>query len=123
MTRKRILFADDDDLVRQYIARVAELLAHDVVIVDDAARAWELVLNGEQFDLIISDNDMPEMKGVDFLRNVRSNPATAATPFILHTGNDSPPLADEVATLKGIFAPKGGKISLRRLIAAHLPQT
>lgn len=118
----RILYADDDLNQRRYLGLAAERTGHDVVIVQDGALAWELVEQGEHFDLIISDHDMPEMNGLELLKKVRSNPATVETPFVLYTGNDSSELKSAVNNLKGIFEDKGAMRSKRDLITENLPQ-
>ena len=39
--------------------------------------------------VIISDNDMPDIDGEDFVRNLKSDPMTANIPIIIVTGHDS----------------------------------
>jgi CheY-like chemotaxis protein len=80
MDKKRILYADDYVGFKDYFCRAADRLGHEPVFVDDAARAWELIRAGTHFDLIISDNDMLELTGIELLKLVRSNPATLETP-------------------------------------------
>lgn len=116
-----ILHADDNYILRIQFARVIEILGHTSVAVDDGARALELIQAGEHFDLIISDNDMPEMTGLELLRKVRSNPATERTVFVLLTGNDDGALKTEVERLGGIFRDKGTFRSVQDIITSSLP--
>ena len=44
-------------------------------------------LDSWRFDIIVSDWNMEPMDGVELLRRVRKNPATAKTPFILITAS------------------------------------
>ena len=119
----RILYADDDPKRRKFFGRAAERTGHECVVVDDAARAWELLQSGERFDLIVSDYDMPSMNGLVFLKNVLSFDTTENTPFVMFTGNDSPALRSEVIQLGAVFADKGEMKSLRDIITENLPQT
>jgi len=43
-------------------------------------------------DLIVSDNQMPVMTGLEFLVQVRANPHFGSIPFILYSGN----ITDEI---------------------------
>jgi two-component system chemotaxis response regulator CheY len=116
----RILYAEDNSLLRQGFERIAEFMGHQSVIVDDAARAWELIRDGERFDLIVSDNDMPEMNGLEFLKKVRSNPSTKYTPFVLFTGNDSVELKQAVIDLRATFEAKSKMRSVQVIINEHI---
>ncbi len=60
----RILYADDNEGMRKSFKRIVPRLGHEIVAVDDAARAWELLESGEKFDVILSDYEMPEMDGI-----------------------------------------------------------
>lgn len=61
----RILIAEDDDNVRQFVARALQLGGHEVVEAEDGGLAAE-VLQQEQgrFDLLLSDIKMPVMDGI-----------------------------------------------------------
>ena len=87
----RILYADDNADLRDSFARFAPRFGHDIVTVDDAARAWELLESGEQFDLIISDLEMPEMDGLTFLKKVRGESRTKTIRFVLISGRNKTP--------------------------------
>lgn len=47
------------------------------------------ILRQYRVDIIISDWNMPEMNGEEFLYEVRQNQATKKTPFIMMTSNDN----------------------------------
>lgn len=119
---KRILFCDDNANQRRYYGRATDSLGHQSVIVDDGARAWELIQSGEHFDLIFSDNDMPELTGIEFLRLVRTHEATKQTPFVLFTGSDSAALEREARELGAVFEDKGALRSLLDIIGENVPK-
>ena len=60
----RILLAEDDDAMRQYLARALERSGYEVVSVDRGTHAVPF-LNEEQFDLLLTDIVMPEMDGIE----------------------------------------------------------
>lgn len=111
----RILYADDNADLRRHLERIAPRLGHEAVVVDDAARAWELLDKGEKFDLIISDFDMPEMNGGAFLRKVKGDPRTAQTPFALISGHDDQEFVETITEMGARFFSKA-KLSFYDMI-------
>lgn len=119
MTKKRILYCDDYASFGIYFTLAAEAFGYEPVFVDDAASAWELIEAGETFDLIISDNDMPKMTGINFLERLRQHPTAKDTPFALYSGNDSQSLKLRASELGAVVYDKSA--SFRKMIADHLP--
>ena len=60
----RILLAEDDDVMRQYLARALEKAGYAVSAVDRGTAAIPL-LESETFDLLLTDIVMPEMDGIE----------------------------------------------------------
>jgi two-component system chemotaxis response regulator CheY len=51
---------------------------------DDGTTAWK-ILQEEDIELVISDWNMPKMKGIDLLRKVRESDEYADMPFLMVT--------------------------------------
>ncbi len=71
----KILIADDSRVMRQIVTRTlrqAGFDGHDLVEAQDGKQAFDLV-QSEKPDLVISDWNMPEMTGVECLRQLRAN--------------------------------------------------
>lgn len=117
----RILYADDTIDFHAFFSRAASRAGHESVVVDDAAKAWERVEQGEKFDLIISDYNMSEMDGVTFLQNIRQNPETANIPFVLISGNASRSLAERVSQLNAVLIDKSDMTGFDKIITDYLP--
>jgi CheY-like chemotaxis protein len=67
----RILVAEDDDSVRQFVARTLQLKGHEVVEAEDGGLAAEMVAaEAGRFDLMLSDIKMPVMDGIALALNV-----------------------------------------------------
>ena len=64
MTSPRILLAEDDDVMRSYLARALERAGYAVVSVDRGTAALPLI-EAEHFDLLLTDIVMPEMDGIE----------------------------------------------------------
>jgi two-component system chemotaxis response regulator CheY len=82
----RILLVDDQATMRTLLR--SGLRRIGLTQVCDAADGREALgwLAQDQFDLVISDLDMPGMDGLSLLKAVRMDPKTIHTPFILTCG-------------------------------------
>ncbi|MGD9811053.1 MAG: cell cycle two-component system response regulator CpdR [Sphingobium sp.] len=64
----RILLAEDDEAMRQYLARALERSGYDVVSVDRGTEALP-ILETDRFDLLLTDIVMPEMDGIELAQH------------------------------------------------------
>jgi len=61
----RILVAEDEGVVREFISRALTFKGHDVVTVSDGGLAAEILVEEDGgFDLLLSDIKMPVMDGI-----------------------------------------------------------
>ncbi|MHC4850283.1 MAG: PP2C family protein-serine/threonine phosphatase, partial [Planctomycetota bacterium] len=67
----RILIAEDERITRRTLERALTRWGHDVVAAADGVEAWE-AFQGEQFDIVVTDWDMPRMDGREFVRRIRT---------------------------------------------------
>ncbi|MEH3159293.1 MAG: response regulator [Sphingomonas taxi] len=63
----RILLAEDDQVMREYLTRALERAGYAVSAVDRGTAAIPL-LESERFDLLLTDIVMPEMDGIELAR-------------------------------------------------------
>lgn len=83
----RILVVDDDSLAGEMIAAVLEDIGHSCQLAENGMEALEALGHaGGDFDLVISDMNMPLVSGIDLFRELRGQ--NIALPFILLTGDD-----------------------------------
>lgn len=81
----KILVVDDFPTMRRIVMNLLKEIGYvQFAQAEDGVKAWEAV-QGTQFDLIVSDWNMPNMTGIDFLRKVRSSERFKAIPFLLIT--------------------------------------
>ena len=81
--RKRILVVDDDDMIRGLISKMLSRLGYDVFSVNSGEKGWDFFLKN-QFDLVITDFEMPGMDGFDLADHIKNkSPYTAV---IIMTG-------------------------------------
>lgn len=66
----RILVVDDKENMLSMFTRI--LPDHDVVTVSDGAEALGLIAAGEEFDVVVSDIQMPKVNGLTLLKEVKN---------------------------------------------------
>ncbi|HUV24163.1 MAG TPA: response regulator [Methanomassiliicoccales archaeon] len=103
----RVLLVDDEpnllEMSKDYMESMGGL---DIIVVDSAPTALG-ILEIEQFDIIVSDYQMPDKDGIEFLKELRSNGDD--TPFILFTGRGREEVAIKALNLGADFyIQKGG---------------
>jgi two-component system chemotaxis response regulator CheY len=79
----------DDSMTSRKLSRHCLAMAGYVNIeesVDGQAALAKIVSTHPPFDLVVADWHMPNMSGLDLLRNVRQDPQYKSTPIILATG-------------------------------------
>ena len=81
---KRILTVDDSKTMRDMVSFTLKKAGYDVGEAEDGKAALT-VLGGSQFDLIITDLNMPNMDGISLIRNVRAGSQHRAVPSCLMT--------------------------------------
>jgi putative two-component system response regulator len=80
----RVLVAEDDMVTSLMLRYCLEQYGYEVTTVDNGLDALDLVRSGE-FQLVISDWDMPRMSGVEFCRQIRRRASSSYTYVILLT--------------------------------------
>ncbi|MBQ96291.1 MAG: response regulator [Actinobacteria bacterium] len=80
---QRILLAEDDDAMRVYLERALVNAGYSVDSVDRGTDAIPL-LEGAQYDLLLSDIVMPEMDGIELAQ--RCNEVSPHTKVMFITG-------------------------------------
>ena len=94
----RILIAEDEPISRRSLERQLGRWGHDVATASDGAEAWQAFQAGE-FDIVVSDWDMPEVTGVELIRRIRAARNRAFVYIIMLTGR-----AQTEDIVKGIAA-------------------
>ncbi len=117
----RILLAEDDDVMREYLVRALTNAGYHVTDVDRGTEALPLLESGT-FDLLLTDIVMPEMDGIELAQRAASVSPHTQVMFItgfaavsLKAGETLPQakllskpfhLKDLVAEVDGLFGPQ-----------------
>jgi two-component system sensor histidine kinase and response regulator WspE len=82
-----ILVVDDSHTVREMERRLLVRFGYTVSTAQNGQEAWNL-LRLKEYDLLISDVDMPQMNGIELVARVRANPRLARLPVIILSYKD-----------------------------------
>jgi two-component system cell cycle response regulator CpdR len=77
----RILLAEDDSVMREYLTRALERSGYAVTAVDRGTAALPLI-EAEHFDLLLTDIVMPEMDGIELAQKVAEIAPSTRVMFI-----------------------------------------
>ncbi len=81
--KKEILLVDDSPLCLSMLSDMLVEFEHEVTALTSALQALEKVSDGHQFDMIITDLNMPNMDGIEFVRRARQIPSCRFTPIVM----------------------------------------
>ncbi|MGC8554863.1 MAG: chemotaxis response regulator CheY [Candidatus Acidulodesulfobacterium sp.] len=82
----RILVVDDFSTMRRIIKNILKQIGFtNVDEAENGQAALAKIGDGGNYDFVISDWNMPEMTGIELLKNVRANEATKDLPFLMVT--------------------------------------
>jgi len=77
-----VLLVDDSPFFRSMLTPVLQAAGYDVAASGSAAAALAMLNDGRQFDVIVTDVEMPEINGFEFAEMLRAEPRFAAMPVI-----------------------------------------
>lgn len=67
---EKILIVDDESIIRESLVFILQKENYEVEEAENGAKAFEKI-QSESFDLVISDIEMPEIKGIELLKKIR----------------------------------------------------
>ncbi|HGM5579679.1 TPA: hybrid sensor histidine kinase/response regulator [Pseudomonas putida] len=87
VARKRILVVDDSLTVRELQRKLLGTRGYDVAVAVDGMDGWN-ALRSEDFDLLITDIDMPRMDGIELVTLVRRDNRLQSLPVMVVSYKD-----------------------------------
>ena len=125
--RRRVLVVDDSITVREVERQLLLRMGFEVETAVDGADGWNQLRRGD-FDMLLTDVDMPRMNGIELVQAVRRDPRFASLPIAIVSYKDRE--EDRMAGLdaganayltKGSFRDESFAQTIQRLLGA--PQT
>lgn len=90
----RIIHVEDDEVMGRLVKEVLGAAGHLVGVIAHGTLAFETIAL-KRPDLVILDQSVPGMAGVEILRRLRQLPATYLLPILMLTGRRGQALADD----------------------------
>ena len=81
---KRVLVVDDSVSIRQMVEMTLKSADFDVTLAEDGRHALDMC-QGESFDYVLTDQNMPRMDGLSLIKALRSKPNFTRVPIIMLT--------------------------------------
>jgi two-component system chemotaxis response regulator CheY len=84
-TNMRVLIVDDFATMRRILKNILKQIGFKNISEADNGKAALRELKNEKFDLVLCDWNMPEMRGIELLNQVRSDDQLKGIPFVMVT--------------------------------------
>ncbi len=96
----RILVVDDEEEIRHINTLILIDAGYKVDSVTDGAAAWD-ALQLNRYDLLVTDNNMPRMTGLELIENLHA--ARIRLPVIMVTGNLPPQAPNQNPLIEAVL--------------------
>ena len=122
MQKEKILVIDDEEFILQLSRDILSKINYDVKAISDGNAGIQLIKN-EKFDLLLTDIKMPEISGLDIIRQVRTS--NKEIPIIVITGHGTLDIAINALRLgaQGFILKPFTPIELGTAVAEALEKT
>jgi two-component system chemotaxis response regulator CheY len=97
---RTILIAEDSASMRQLISFTLKGAGFNVIESEDGRDAIDKI-NGQKVDMVISDLNMPNVNGIELLKQLRADPTFKFTPVVMLTTESQASLVVE-AKMAGV---------------------
>ena len=84
INESKTLVAEDNIGLARVLQFNLERIGLNVTVANTGSKAWEAA-NSDNFDLVITDHEMPGMTGIELCTRLRDMPAYAETPIVMVT--------------------------------------
>lgn len=83
---KKVLIVDDDPVIRMLVSEIVESFGHTVTSLENGADCLSQ-LKQDVPDVLILDLQMPDMTGLEVLKQLKLDSRTSAVPVIMLSAN------------------------------------
>jgi two-component system, chemotaxis family, sensor kinase CheA len=89
VTKNRLLLVEDSIIIRTQMQRLLKGAGYNVTVAENGLLGLQQIQT-QEFDIVLSDVEMPEMSGLEMTTKIRQNPQYAHLPIVLITTLASP---------------------------------
>lgn len=87
--KNKLLLVEDSIIIRTQMQRLLKGAGYEVTIAENGLQGWQKVQN-QNFDIVLSDVEMPEMNGLEMTSKIRQHRQYDQLPIVLITTLSSP---------------------------------
>ncbi|HIQ39742.1 MAG TPA: response regulator [Sulfurivirga caldicuralii] len=125
MTKKVVLVDDSKTVLMTAELALKPLIDAgliEVLTFEDPTEALQSIQNGLQFDLLLTDINMPQMNGLDFAKAVKALPEMRLKPILAFTTENAPEMVQkgkEIGLAGWVvkpFAPEKLQMAVKRVL-------
>ena len=91
---RNVLVVDDSPFFLKLMTPLLEARGFNVVTAVTAEQAFRTMQSGQPLDVVITDIEMPDMNGFEFLEKIKADPALAEIPVVALSSNLTPHLME-----------------------------
>ena len=88
MSERRILIVDDSAVFRMSMKKILASMNAEIILAQDGQEGLDLALQ-ENFDIVVSDIDMPKINGIELCRSLKDTASTQGIPVVMVSTFDS----------------------------------
>jgi len=82
---KTILVVDDSKAILSIVRTVLDVAGYEVLTAADGVEGLSILKSGKQVDIVVTDLNMPNMDGIEFIWEIRKLPSHVFTPICMLT--------------------------------------
>lgn len=97
LQQKSVLVVEDSDMIRHITCRMLKKMGFDSVVESENGRIALEKMSEQDFDLVFSDIDMPEMNGLELVEKVREQ--KKLLPIVILTSHTEKDIIDKAYQL------------------------
>ncbi|MCB1531691.1 MAG: hybrid sensor histidine kinase/response regulator [Alphaproteobacteria bacterium] len=97
--KRRVLLVDDSAFFRNMLTPLLGVAGYQVTTLESPVEALKLCEKGEEFDVIVSDIEMPDMDGFEFAEKVKAQSNWQDTPMVALSSHATPQDIDRGMTV------------------------
>ena len=79
---KKCLLAEDTQFFQRVIFKFLSNLGMEVYVADDGEKAWDKLVAGKKYDVLVTDIQMPHLDGFELVTRVRKNKDLKSMPIM-----------------------------------------
>jgi len=89
-SERRVLLVEDSSFFRNLLMPMLKMAGYKVTLAEHAEAALEICRDGDDFDIIVSDIEMPGLSGFDFARALRADERWKDVPMVALSSHANP---------------------------------